>query len=129
MILWQVTDLSVKDSEGKYVDEVLAGQDVRLGFDLAKLPDGTVQMDVEILSATAQLYRYLRPEERQFGSPYQVAVGDEIEREEDSGNEATFTIPGESLTVGEQYQLVIRAEDATTRQFGVTREIRVVAGP
>jgi hypothetical protein len=128
-VLWQISSLSVKDAGGGYVDEVIAGQTLRLGFALDTLPTGEDQPEVDVQTATAQLYRYLRPEERTPTSGTQVAVGDELEREEETGNDATFAIPGASLEAGEQYQLVVRAVDSTTRQFGATREVRVVAGP
>lgn len=127
-ILWQLTTLSVKDSSGQYVDEVVAGQDYRKGFALDRVDATSPAQEISIVTASAQLYRYLLPEER-TGSETQVAVGEEINREESDGNNATFNVPGESFESGQQYQLVVKATDDSAREFGCTREVRVVAGP
>lgn len=126
-VLWQRTDISTVDADGSYIDDLAAGIDNVVGFDLSILTAASEPEEVTIVTVSATLSRYREAYERTSPS---VADRVEVDGELDAalnGATVNITIPSGTMDVGRTYQLLIVATDDTGASWPKTREYRAVA--
>lgn len=124
MILWQLTELSIEDAEGGYVDDIPAGVETPVGFDLSVTAPGDAPAVVTISAVVATLYRY-RQEHELTGPTVarRVSLGT-LEVNLVSPN-ATIILP-DSLEADQMYQLRLDVTPAGEPPWSRTREYRAV---
>lgn len=125
MIIWQETELSIVDENGMLIEDVGAGQTFERFFDLSRANPGDEEEDVTITTATATLYRYLRPEE----------ITDASQARKEAVEGAASQLVGTAivrvdfpvLVAPNFYQLKLSITDNTGEDWVRTREYRVPA--
>lgn len=127
-VFWTVTELSTVDEDGNYHDDLSAGVDNLLGFDLARYLPGSDPEVVTIDTVTASLWRYRKGYERTGPTvASRVEVSALLEVVPDIPNDTVaITIPADTLTIDETYQLQIVVTDSLGGQWVRTRELRAV---
>lgn len=127
-VLWQTTELSTIDADGKYQDDLSAGITNTVGFALDTFAPGSTPEVVAIVSVAATLWRYRKAHELTgWNIARRVQVGGALDTGI-TGNNVNITIPAALMEIDQQYQLRIAATDDAGSVWVRTREYRAVAG-
>lgn len=126
---WQASELSTRDASGNYQDDLAVTVDNIVGFNVGILNPGASPVPVDLASASAIIWRYLKGYELVSAStPARVQVGGTLTGVVDNtADTVTFAIPAGTLELDFEYQLRIEVVTSAGVTWVRTREYRAVA--
>ena len=127
-VLWQITELSTVDADGNYIDDLVAGTENIVGFDLSILTPDSDPEAITITDVVATLSRYREAYERTSPSvAARIVVDADLATDIIDGTSVNITIPADTMEVDRTYQLLLIATDDDGNVWPKTREYRAVA--